>query len=70
MWLHPYLSWATIVMLIGLTALMLTDSTARMQVLGTVAVVAILTILGLINKAWRKKHPITGSTVVDPEQTL
>ena len=69
MWLYPYLSWAAIIMLIALTVLMLTDPTARMQVLGTLAVVVILTLLGLINKAWRKKHPVTGSTVVKTEET-
>lgn len=70
MWLFPYLSWATIIMLVGLTVLMLTDPVARTQVLGTVVVVIILALLGLINNAWRVKHPVTGDTLVDPDQTF
>lgn len=48
MWAFPYLSWVALALLVGLTVLMLTDASSRRQVLATLAVVVLLTVVGLI----------------------
>ena len=58
MWGYPYLTWLALAMMAGLTILMFTDETTRNQLFATIIVVIILTILGAINHAWRKRHPV------------
>ncbi|MBY6686323.1 amino acid permease [Rhodococcus sp. BP-149] len=48
MWAFPYLSWMALALLVGLTVLMLTDASSRRQVLATLAVVVLLTVVGLV----------------------
>ncbi|WP_285185695.1 amino acid permease [Rhodococcus sp. MEB041] len=48
MWAFPYLSWVALALLVGLTVLMLTDASSRRQVLATLAVLVLLTVVGLI----------------------
>ncbi|MBY6691767.1 amino acid permease, partial [Rhodococcus sp. BP-331] len=48
MWAFPYLSWLALALLVGLTALMLTDGSSRRQVLATLAVIVVLTVAGQI----------------------
>jgi aromatic amino acid permease len=48
MWAFPYLSWVALALLVGLTVLMLTDASSRRQVLTTLAVLVLLTVVGLI----------------------
>ncbi|WP_328809538.1 amino acid permease [Rhodococcus sp. NBC_00294] len=48
MWAFPYLSWVALALLVGLTVLMLTDASSRRQVLATLAVVVLLTVVGLV----------------------
>ncbi|AEF41802.1 APC family gamma-aminobutyrate transporter [Hoyosella subflava DQS3-9A1] len=50
MWAFPYLTWFTLVLLGGLIMLMLTDTTAREQLISTAALCLILTALAFLNE--------------------
>ena len=58
MWAYPYLTWLALALMAGLTVLMFTDETTRNQLFATIVVVILLTVLGAINHAWRKRHPV------------
>lgn len=58
MWAYPYLTWLALALMAGLTILMFTDETTRNQLFATIVVVIILAVLGAINHAWRKRHPV------------
>ncbi|OFT90666.1 MULTISPECIES: amino acid permease [Corynebacterium] len=48
MWAYPVLSWITVIMILGLTALMLFDAQARLQVLTVAIAFAALSALGVV----------------------
>ena len=54
MWGFPYLSWFAVVLVLALAGLMLTDADARVQIGAAVALVVVLTVLSLLNTAWRR----------------
>lgn len=57
MWLHPYLSWLTLAGLVALVVLMLTDSTARNQLIATAVFFVLLVALAFTNAWWWRRHP-------------
>lgn len=65
MWLHPYLTWATLAALAGLIALMLTDTEARNQLLSTLALFLVVVALSQVNARWRRSHPHAGSAYAE-----
>jgi GABA permease len=58
MWLFPYLTWATIAMIVFVLVYMLTDDTDRNQVLLSLLVAALVVIVALV-KEWRQKQRAT-----------
>lgn len=60
MWLHPWLGIATIVAILALSILMLTDESARQQIFGVVGLVVVLSVLSLINS---RVHEDSGAHV-------
>ena len=65
MWGYPYLTWVALVLMAGLTVLMFTDETTRNQLFATIIIVIVLVILGSINRAWRKQHPVENTLSQD-----
>jgi len=53
MWAFPYLSWFTLAMLVAFIGLMLSDSTARMQLAATFGLFLVITALGLL---WHRRQ--------------
>lgn len=61
MWGFPYLSWFAIALLLALTALMMTDPTARSQVIATVVITGVLTLIGVLSQTWKKRRSVSSS---------
>ncbi|MFL0580487.1 amino acid permease [Dietzia sp. 179-F 9C3 NHS] len=49
MWGHPWLPWLTVALILALAGLMLTDATARTQIVSACVVVAVLAALSVVN---------------------
>ena len=49
MWGYPYLSWAVLVVLLGIVALAIANDGVRDQVLSTAAIVALLWVVGTVH---------------------
>ncbi|WP_024793800.1 amino acid permease [Tomitella biformata] len=65
MWLFPYLTWATLAGLGGLIALMLTNETARNQLISTFVLFLIIIALSQVNARWRRNHHHPDSAYAD-----
>jgi aromatic amino acid permease len=55
MWGYPYLSWATLGLLVALVALMLTDDAARKQVFATAVLVAVVVVIFFARELARQR---------------
>lgn len=56
MWLFPYLTWATIVMIVFVLVYMLTDDSGRDQVLLSLLVAAVVVAVALVRDHRRRQH--------------
>lgn len=56
MWGYPYLTWATIVALVGVAVLMLFDDTARRQLAATSGLVAVVVVSYLVRRAVVRRY--------------
>ena len=61
MWAFPYLTWFALALFAAIAVLMLTDATARTQLLSATAMFAVLAVAGVINSKVRG---------IDPTSTL
>ncbi|QNE90616.1 amino acid permease [Corynebacterium incognita] len=59
MWAYPYLTWFTLAVLAGLVVLMLTDATARIQLLSALVMFVVLLVASLVVSSARGKSPTT-----------
>lgn len=57
MWAYPYLTWFTLAVLAGLVVLMLTDATARIQLLSALVMFVVLLVASLVVSSARGKSP-------------
>ena len=57
MWAFPYLTWFALALFAAIAVLMLTDATARTQLLSAAAMFAVLAIAGVINSKVRGINP-------------
>ena len=61
MWLFPYLSYATLVMLGAFVVLMLFDEGARDQLISTAVLCAVIAALGYANSRWRRSKALAAT---------
>ena len=57
MWAYPYLTWFALALFAAIAVLMLTDATARTQLLSAAAMFVVLAIAGVINSKVRGINP-------------
>ncbi|QTE31215.1 amino acid permease [Pengzhenrongella sicca] len=60
MWAHPHLGRLTVVLLVALVALMLTDGAARSQILATAGVVAVIVVIYVLRERVRARSAAAG----------
>ena len=57
MWAFPYLTWFALAIFVALAVLMLSDASARVQLVSAAAMFAVLTVAGIINAKVRGISP-------------
>ena len=57
MWAYPYLNWAALVAFVLLAILMLSDASARVQLISAAVMFAILFVASLVNSKARGLSP-------------
>lgn len=57
MWAFPYLTWFALALFAAIAVLMLTDATARTQLLSAAVMFAVLALAGVINSKVRGINP-------------
>lgn len=66
MWGYPWLTWATLVALAGVVALMLSDGAARAQLAATAGLVAVTVAVYGVSAAVRRRRALTGRPAARP----
>ncbi|WP_448061081.1 amino acid permease [Cellulomonas hominis] len=56
MWAFPALSWATLALLVGFVALMLTDEAARGQLVATLVLCLVIVAVDVLRTRWRRRR--------------
>ena len=70
MWAFPYLTWFSLAIFAAIAVLMLTDASARVQLLSAAAMFAILAVASVINAKMRGISPTSTLPLPDVEKRL